>query len=65
MSDLLKDGNGHTSSKRVAGFLGLIIFGFISVFAVAKDSSLISVIIWPWAIVVGGLFGVTVLEKKI
>ena len=65
MSDLLKDANGHTSSKRVAGFIGLLVFAAISIFAVVNDPTLIGVIIWPWAIVTGGLFGVSVLEKKL
>jgi len=65
MSELLKGPNGRTSSKRVAGFIGLIVFGTISVYAVYKDPSIIAQVIWPWAIFVGGMFGVTVLEKKL
>lgn len=64
MADLLKDANGHTSSKRVAGFSGLIVMTLISGYAIWKDPSQVGNIIWPWAIMVGGLLGVTVLEKK-
>ena len=64
MSNLLKDGAGHTSSKRVAGFSGLIIMTAISVYAIIKDPTQVGSVVWPWAIMVGAMFGVTVLEKK-
>ncbi len=64
MADLLKDANGHLSSKRVAGFSGLIVMTAISVYAIWKDPSQVGNVVWPWAIMVGAMFGVTVLERK-
>ena len=57
------DGNGKTSGKRVAGFIGLFFMGTISMIAVIHTPSLIGQIIWPWGVVVGGLFGISVMEK--
>ncbi len=65
MSDLLNDANGHKSSKRVAGFAALMILAFISIYALIKDPSTISIIVWPWTVISGGLLGVSVLEKKL
>ena len=64
MADLLKDANGHLSSKRVAGFSGLVVMAAISVYAIIQDPSQVGNVVWPWAIMVGAMFGVTVLEKK-
>ena len=64
MASLLQGADGHTSSKRVAGFSGLLVMTCISVYAIIKDPSQVGNVIWPWAIMVGALFGVTVLEKK-
>ena len=61
---VLKGANGQTSSKRVAGFSGLAVMAAISIYAIIKDPSLVGNIIWPWAIMVGAMFGATVLEKK-
>ena len=64
MADLLKDANGHFSSKRVAGFIGLAVMTLISGYAIAKDPSQVGNVVWPWAVMVGAMFGSTVLEKK-
>jgi hypothetical protein len=64
MGDILKDAAGHVSSKRIAGFLGFIVMAGVSIYAIITDPSAISQILWPWAVFVGAVFGVTVLEKK-
>ncbi len=64
MTDLLKDASGHVSSKRMAGFIGLGVMAAISIYAILKEPSQVGNIIWPWAVMVGAMFGATVLEKK-
>lgn len=64
MAGLLKGANGNTSSKRVGGFSALIVMAAISIYAVIQDPSQVGNIVWPWAIMIGAMFGVTVLEKK-
>ena len=64
MTDLLKDAAGKVSSKRIAGFIGLAIVATVSIIAVIKDPSQAANILWPLAVFVGAVFGVTVLEKK-
>ena len=64
MTDLLKDASGHVSSKRIAGFIGLTVMTGISVYAIIKEPTQVGNVIWPWAIMVGAMFGSTVLEKK-
>ena len=58
------DKNGKTSGKRVGGFLGLLIMGVISLYAIWKVPEQVGSIIWPWSVVVGGLSGISVMEKK-
>lgn len=62
--NLLKDAKGDTSSKRIVAFAGLVIMAGISVYAIIKDPSQAGNVLWPWAVTVGALLGVTVLEKK-
>jgi hypothetical protein len=62
--DVLQDVNGGTSSKRVAAFVGLAIMAAVSIYAIIKDPAQVANILWPWAVVVGALLGVTVLERK-
>jgi len=64
MSNLLKDKEGNTSSKRVAGFIGIAVMSGVAIYAVIKDPTQAGNILWPLAIMAGALLGVTVLEKK-
>ena len=64
MSDLLKDAAGKVSSKRIAGYIGLFVMVVVSGWAVFKDPAVVSQIMWPWAVFVGAVLGVTVLEKR-
>ncbi len=59
-----KDASGKPSSKRTIAFSGFVVMAFISVYAIIKEPAQAGNIIWPWAIMVGALLGVTVLEKK-
>ncbi len=65
MSTAAKDVNGNTSSKRIGGFCALGFLAIISSIAVIDDPSRISILVWPWASIIGVLFGATVLEKKV
>ena len=62
--DLIQDINGGTSSKRVGAFIGIGVMTAVSIIAIIKDPAQASNILWPWAVVVGALLGVTVLERK-
>ena len=64
MSELLRDASKKVSSKRVAAFVGIGVMTLLSGIAVFKDPAQAANILWPWAIMVGALLGVTVLEKK-
>lgn len=63
MTELLQDKGGKVSSKRIAGYIGLGVMCFVSVWHVVKGGD-VSRLMWPWAVFVGAVFGVTVLEKK-
>jgi len=65
MSTSTKDVNGNPSSKRKAGFMALGFLALISGWAIVQDSSYITILVWPWASIIGVLFGATVLEKKV
>ena len=64
MTELLKDAKDKLSSKRVAGYIGLFVMVVVSGWAVFKDPAVVSQIMWPWAVFVGAVLGVTVLEKR-
>ena len=61
---VLKDATGKTSSKRVIAFSGFVVMALISGYAIVKDPSQVGNIIWPFAVMIGAMLGVTVLEKK-
>lgn len=63
MGDILKDAAGHTSSKRIAGFIGLAMIVFVSLWHVITGME-VTQVIWPLVTFTGTMFGVTVLEKK-
>jgi len=62
--EVLKDASKKTSSKRVIAFSGFVVMSFIAGYAIVKDPSQVGNIIWPFAVMVGAMLGVTVLEKK-
>ena len=62
--NLLKDAKGDTSSKRVIAFSGFAVMGFVTIYSIITKSATLSNVLWPWAVMVGALLGVTVLEKK-
>jgi len=64
ISDAVRDGNGAISSKRIGAFIGIAVMTGVSVYAIIKDPTQAANILWPWAVTVGALLGVTVLEKK-
>ena len=69
MSGILKDQNGNTSSKRVAGFiisgvglLGLVVLGVVSMFQKITDPGTAMEAFKTVLIVGAGLLGVSVVE---
>lgn len=60
--NLLTDAKGDTSSKRIAGFTGLVLIVFIVGWGVFKDAEVAN-ILWPVITFTGACFGFTVLEK--
>lgn len=69
MNDILKDQNGNTSSKRVAGFIisgvglvGLVALGVVSIFNKIEDPGTAMEAFKTILIVGGGLLGVGVFE---
>jgi hypothetical protein len=60
---ILKDKNEKYSSKRLAGFISLLAYIVISLYAVFKDPSQAGPVLLPLAGIVAGCFGATVLEK--
>ena len=62
--NVLQDVNGKPSAKRITAFVGVGAMAILSGIAVWKDPSQAANILWPWAVMVGALLGVTVLEKK-
>ena len=61
--NMLHDINDKPSAKRITAICGAVAMTAISVIAVIKDPSQAATILWPWAIMVGALLGVTVLER--
>ena len=64
MSNLLKDKEGNTSSKRVAAFVTIATAILVAGYAVIQDPGQAGNILWPLCIMGAALLGVTVLEKK-
>jgi hypothetical protein len=69
MGNILKDQNGNTSSKRVAGFIiagiglaGLVVLGVVSMFQKIEDPGTAMESFKTILIVGGGLLGVGVFE---
>lgn len=61
---LLQDSDGNTSSKRVTAAGGFIVMAFITIYGVVTEQVTVANALWPWAVMVGALLGVTVLERK-
>ena len=61
--NLFKEPTGKTSATRVAGFIALLFFAGISIFAIMRDSATIDILAWPWSAIIMGLFGVNVAGK--
>ena len=62
--NLLKDASDKLSSKRIAGFATLAVTLGVAIYAIIKDPSQASNVLWPLCVSAGAMFGVTVLEKK-
>lgn len=62
--NLLRDKTGKNSSKRLAGFISLISYILISIYAVYQDPSQAGAVLLPLAGIIAACFGATVLEKN-
>jgi hypothetical protein len=61
--ETLKDCDGKTSSKRIAGFASLIFLMGLTVLCWLKTPSYIPDFLWTWVPIILVLFGATSIEK--
>jgi len=61
--NIFHDINDKLSAKRITAFGGAIVMTAISILAIIKDPAQAGNILWPWAVMIGALLGVTVLER--
>jgi len=61
--NIFHDINDKPSAKRITAFSGAIVMTAISILAIIKDPAQAGNILWPWAVMIGALLGVTVLER--
>jgi hypothetical protein len=61
--ETLKDCQGKTSSKRIAGFASLIFLAGLTVFCLLKTPNYIADFLWAWVPIILVLFGATSIEK--
>lgn len=62
---LFKDVNGNVSSKRIAGYSGLIVAIGLTIFSLFFDKTgNAKEMLNAWLLFVGGALGITVAERK-
>lgn len=63
--DVIKDTNGKTSAKRVAGFFALGVFAALSFILVIRNPEIVGpTLAITWGSLIAALFGVSIAEKK-
>lgn len=61
---MFKDVNGKISMKRIVGFGTAVVVWLVAIYAVVNNSQQAYNVLWPLVSLVGGVLGVSVLEKK-
>lgn len=61
---MFKDVNGKISMKRIVGFCTAVVVWIVAIYAVVNNSQQAYNVLWPLVSLVGGVLGVSVLEKK-